>query len=324
MAQIIHLGRQVDVLFVNGLALEAVMANLWLRKPLVQKVVGDLAWEQATNRGWVADEFEAFQQRRHKRKVEILKWLRSWWSRQAGQVIVPSRYLADWVASWGIPDKRVTVIYNAIEPYPNPANEASGGAPSSVAWTSSPPCIPLFTPFKIITVGRLVPWKQIDKLIEVVAQCEGIGLVIVGQGAEFENLKALAHALGVEDRIFLAGARNKQETIALMQACDLFVLNSSYEGFPHVVLEAMSIGLPVVATSVGGTPEVVHDGQNGRLILSNDTKALERILLELAASEAERRHLASGAQQTAKQWNLQQMVTQTEVVLRKAVSAQER
>jgi glycosyltransferase involved in cell wall biosynthesis len=323
IGQIIHLGQQADVLFVNGLALEAVLANVWLRKPLVQKVVGDLAWEQATNRGWVADDFETFQQRRHDRKVEILKCLRSWWTQQAGRVIVPSQYLANWVASWGIPEERITAVYNAIEPYSASSIKEGSGTHLSGVYGSSPPCIPLLTPFKVITVGRLVPWKQVDKLIGAIAPCEEVGLVIVGEGPERHDLQALAQALGVGDRVYLAGARGKQETIALMKACDLFVLNSTYEGFPHVILEAMSLGLPVVATSVGGTPEVVHDGENGRLILSHDTKALGEILIRLAASETERRHLASGAQQTVKQWNLHQMVAGTEAVLRQAVSTRE-
>src|SRR5687768_14071409 len=73
IAQIMRLGRGVDVLFVNGLALEATLANLWLRRPMVQKIVGDLAWEQATNRGWVSDSFEAFQQGRYSLIVELFK-----------------------------------------------------------------------------------------------------------------------------------------------------------------------------------------------------------------------------------------------------------
>jgi glycosyltransferase involved in cell wall biosynthesis len=323
IAQIIHLGRQADVLFVNGLALEAVLANVWLRKPLVQKVVGDLAWEQATNRGWVADDFETFQQRRHDRRVELLKWLRSWWTQRAGQVIVPSRYLAEWVARWGVPEERITVVYNAIEPYSAPSIKEGSGAHLSGVCGSSSPCIPLLTPFKVITVGRLVPWKQIDKLVEAIDRCEDIGLVVVGEGPERQNVQALVQALGVGERIYMAGARDKQDTIALMRACDLFVLNSTYEGFPHVVLEAMSLGLPVVATAVGGTPEVVHDGKNGRLILPSDPKALAGILRELASSESERRGLVLGANQTVKQWNLHQMVGGTEAVLRQAVSTRE-
>jgi glycosyltransferase involved in cell wall biosynthesis len=323
VAQIIHLGRQANVLFVNGLALEAVLANIWLRKPIVQKVVGDLAWEQASNRGWVADSFETFQQRRYDPKVGILKWLRSWWTRRADRVIVPSWYLASWVASWGIAEKSISVIYNVVEQYSCPSIEEGCGATLSVARGSLPPCIPLLTPFKIITVGRLVPWKQIDKLLEAVARCENIGLVIVGKGPEHHNLQTLARALGVGDRIYFAGGRGKHETIALMKACDLFVLNSTYEGFPHVVLEAMTIGLPVVATSVGGTPEVVRDGENGRLISPSATNVLAEILMKLATSEAERHRLALGARQTARQWNLRQMGVETEIALWKAISTQE-
>src|SRR5215831_294034 len=70
MVEILRLGQAADVLFVNGLAIEAVLANLWLRRPLVQKVVGDLAWEWATNRGWVKDGFEDFQKLRYGLKVQ--------------------------------------------------------------------------------------------------------------------------------------------------------------------------------------------------------------------------------------------------------------
>src|SRR5688572_8809030 len=61
VVRLVRLGRNADVLFVNGLAAEAVLANFLLRRPMVQKVVGDMAWERATNRGWVMDGFESFQ-----------------------------------------------------------------------------------------------------------------------------------------------------------------------------------------------------------------------------------------------------------------------
>jgi glycosyltransferase involved in cell wall biosynthesis len=112
--QIARLGRQVDVLFANGLVLETVLANRWLRKPLVQKVVGDLAWEQASGRSWVTDSFETFQRQHYGLIVEALKRLRSWWTWQADRLIVPSRYLANWVTQWGIPGDKISVIYNAI------------------------------------------------------------------------------------------------------------------------------------------------------------------------------------------------------------------
>jgi glycosyltransferase involved in cell wall biosynthesis len=306
--QIVRLGRQADVLFANGLVLEAVLANRWLRKPLVQKVVGDLAWEHASSRGWVTDNFETFQQWRYGFKVEALKRLRSWWTRHADRVIVPSRYLADWVTQWGIPGDKISVIYNAIA-----LSAPSMGEGQGEGETQAPTLVPLSlsTPVKLVTVGRLVPWKRIDQVIEAVARCEGVGLVIVGDGPERAGLERLTRVRGIADRVYFAGQRRQVETLALMAACDLFVLNSTYEGLPHVVLEAMSLGLPVVATAVGGTPEIVQDGKNGRLIAPEDGDTLHVVLSELLSTPLERQRLAAGARQSLVAFSVDAMVDAT-------------
>ncbi len=277
---LLRLGRRADVFFVNGLALESVLANFVLRKPLVMKVVGDLAWERATNWGWTADDFETFQKRRYGLRVELLKALRSWWTRRADRVIVPSRYLAGWVAGWGVPKDKLVVIYNAVEPVDD----------------VEPLPIPLKTPVKAITVGRLVPWKRIDGLIEALREIPELGLVIVGDGPERPRLERIAQELGVSDRVYFAGQRSKTETLSLMAACDFFVLNSTYEGLPHAVLEAMALGLPVVATAVGGTPEVVRDGETGVLV-PGQYGTLGASLSALARDPALRRRLGRAARQ---------------------------
>lgn len=296
-------GRQADVVFANGLCLEAVVANLFLRKPLVEKIVGDWAWERATNKGWVRDNFEDFQRTTHGLKVRVLKTLRNFSARRADTVIAPSRYLAGWIRHWGAAEKKITVIYNSIEPIsPSPYGS-----------------IPLSTPIKVVTVGRLVAWKQVDHLIAAIAQCDGTGLVIVGDGPERPRLEGLVQAHGLTGRIYFAGQRSKQETLSLMAACNLFVLNSSYEGFPHVVLEAMSLGLPVVATAVGGTPEVVHDGENGVLVAPTANGLLSRTLLNLISLPAERQRLAGGAKRTVERFRNSAMVDETQAVLQDCV-----
>jgi glycosyltransferase involved in cell wall biosynthesis len=305
MTRIVHLGRQADVLFVNGLALEAVLANIWLRKPLVQKVVGDLAWEQASNRGWVADAFEAFQQRRHGLKVEVLKFLRTWWTKRAHHVIAPSRYLARWVAQLGIPEWRISVIYNALD----------------LMHDIQPPEVPLPTPINVATICRLIPLKRVHNVIEAIAKCEGVGLVLIGDGPERAALEGVARATGLSERVYFAGQRPRREALSLLAACDLLVLNSTHEAFPHVILEAMSLGLPVIATAVGGTPEIVQDGENGRLIAPDAPGALAEALIKLVSSHAERRRLAYGAQRNAERFGLEQMVVETEAVLWKAATA---
>jgi glycosyltransferase involved in cell wall biosynthesis len=291
-------GNHSEVLLVNGLYLEAIIANIFLRRPLVQKVVGDWAWERATNKGWVSDNFEDFQRIKHSPRVETLKGLRNFCVHRADTVIVPSRYLANWVAKWGLPTERIRVVYNAVE------------SPSF-----SPLTIPLTTKTKLVTVGRLVRWKQVDHLIEAIAECDGAGLVIVGDGPERNRLEALVRVQHLSDRVYFAGQRDKVETLSLMAACDVFVLNSTYEGFPHVVLEAMSVGLPIVATAAGGTPEVVRDGENGLLIAPNANGALSKNLVSLLSSLEQRQCLANGAKHTATQFRHSAMVEKTETVL---------
>jgi glycosyltransferase involved in cell wall biosynthesis len=304
IATLIRLGRKAEVLFVNGLAMEAVLANVVLRRPIVQKVVGDWAWERATNRGWVKDSFEEFQTRRYSLKVETLKALRTCWTCKAAMVIAPSRYLARWVGGWGVPQDKIVVIYNALEP-------CNGIRPAEV---------PLQTAVKLVTVGRLVAWKRVDKVIEAIEPLDQIGLVIIGDGPERGYLESLVRRLELTDRIYFAGQKNKAEMLSLMAACDLFVLNSTYEGFPHVVLEAMSASLPVLATAVGGTPEVVQGGENGLLIRPTNNGALSDALSELVSSRSTRQRLASAAKRTVKRFQLSAMVEATEAVLRNSIS----
>jgi glycosyltransferase involved in cell wall biosynthesis len=297
--RILREGRHAQLLYINGLYLEAVVANFFLRKPLVQKIVGDWAWERATNKGWAADTFEEFQKRRYGGKVELLKALRRFCARRANAVIVPSQYLARVVANWDIAENKIIVIYNAVDLASSPRT-----------------AIPLSTRVNVVTVGRLVPWKQVDQLIEALVGCEEAGLVIIGDGPEREKLKALVCDRRLTDRVYFAGQRSKHETLGLMAGCDVFVLNSTYEGFPHVVLEAMSAGLPVVATAVGGTPELVRDGENGVLLDLRVHGMLSETLRKLVSSSEERQRLARSAKQCTQQFRWSAMIEATAAVLR--------
>lgn len=304
IATLVLLGQEADVFFVHGLALEAVLANAVVNRPLVHKVVGDLAWERARTLGWVDESFEDFQERRHSPRVEALKALRAWWTRRAVKVIVPSAFLSRWVAHWGVPEERLVVIHNVAHvPVVLPAVE-----------------VPLPRSTRIAVVGRLVPWKHVDGVLRVVAQVEEASLVIVGDGPERGVLGDLAASLGIGDRVYFAGPRSHAETLALMAACDLFVLNSSYEGLPHVVLEAMCIGRPVIATAAGGTPELVRHEENGLLVASGDSGSLKDAIARLVASPTERRRLGEGGRRAASWFSLPMLIDRTERVLYDAVS----
>ena len=255
IALIVRQGRTADVLFVNGLALEAAMANLLLRKPLVQKIVGDLAWERAATFSAVTDRLDDFQNKTYGMKIEGLKSLRTFWVKRSSVIITPSNYLKKIVSGWGIPEKKITVIYNAVDEEIEKADGKQSDLPPAIRGSK-----------KIVTAGRLVPWKGFAGLIDVMEFFPGVQLIIAGEGPEREPLQRRINDKKLENRVSLAGNLSRQNLLALLTNADLFVLNSTYEGLPHIVLEALRSRVPVVATDVGGTGELIQHEYNGLLI----------------------------------------------------------
>lgn len=138
-------------------------------------------------------------------------------------------------------------------------------------------------PLRLIAVGRLVRLKRFDRFISLVAhlrQKSGTDIrgMIVGDGPMREQLQAQATALGLGPAD-LEFCGDVSDTSLLYQQADVLVLTSEYEGTPNVLLEAMASGLPVVASKVGGVPEIVQHGHTGLLIDSGDDEAL-RLALE--------------------------------------------
>lgn len=131
------------------------------------------------------------------------------------------------------------------------------------------------------TVGRLVPHKGHDYLFKAVKkvrkQYDRVKIIVVGNGPEEERLKKSVKALGI-DVLFLSERKDVPE---LMKAMDIFVQPSFWEPFGITIAEAMSSGLPVVATNVGGIPEVVLDGETGILVEPKDSDAIVDALLRL-------------------------------------------
>jgi glycosyltransferase involved in cell wall biosynthesis len=291
---------RAELIYANGMFIEVALANLALRRPVAVKVVGDIAWERARHRGWAADDIETFQARRYGWRVELRRTLRNWALRRARLIIVPSRYLKRLAQHWGIPAGRISVIYNAFEP---PAGEPET------------PLIPLAAGQRIITVCRLTPWKGVDGLLAALSGLPDVGLVVVGTGPEGARLRRLAGELGVAGRVHFAGQVPREQVGGYLRAADLFVLNSTYEGFPHIVLEAMAAGLPVVAADAGGTGELVQDGVSGRLVPPGDPQALRRAIAELLADSRLRQSLVAGAKQHLARFDYGGMVQSTEEAL---------
>lgn len=138
--------------------------------------------------------------------------------------------------------------------------------------------------YKLITVGSLLEVKGFDILItamqETVKQCPSCQLNIVGEGKERIKLEKMISQYGLTEHIKLLGRKNKEEIIALLKDSDIYISSSRSENFSVAVLEALSAGLPVVATICGGIKECIDDS-NGVLVPIENPKALAQAIVNV-------------------------------------------
>jgi glycosyltransferase involved in cell wall biosynthesis len=139
-----------------------------------------------------------------------------------------------------------------------------------------------------------------------------VRVVAVGQGQLEDETRALHARLGLDDRVLLLGRRD--DAVRVLAACDLFTLASSNEGLPVAVMEAFALGLPVVATSVGGVPEAVRDGVEGLLVPPREPKALADAIDELARDPARRASMGAAARERAERFDIHTTVREIERV----------
>ena len=131
--------------------------------------------------------------------------------------------------------------------------------------------------FRFIAVGSLYQIKRYDMLIRAFAQSglsnENCGVVIIGDGEEKRSLHLLIRELGLEEKVLLVGRKNKQEIINYLRECHVFVVSSSSETFGVACVEALSQGLPAIATRCGGPEEFISE-KNGIMVPTDDSDAL--------------------------------------------------
>lgn len=172
----------------------------------------------------------------------------------------------------------------------------------------------------ILFVGRLHQVKGVRYLIEAMAivhsKYPDIKLIIIGDGVERQNLGALSEKLALGDCIRFIG-RVEQESIPLiMKQADIFVLPSISEGFGIVILEAMASGLPIIATRVGGIPDVVEDGVNGYLVDARNTDEIAKNIIKLIQNDVVRIEMAIQNMEKAKMYSWDEVSGTVESVYR--------
>ena len=159
-------------------------------------------------------------------------------------------------------------------------------------------------------VGRLVDIKGCDDFVRAAAlvatEMRSARFLVAGDGPESGALRALATQLGVAGRMRFLGQR--RDIPRIMAALDVFALTSVNEGLGRVLVEAMAAGAPVVATNVGGVPEVVIDGETGVLVQPRDPRDMADALVRLLRSKSERRRLIDNGRRHAARFDLAIMV----------------
>lgn len=165
------------------------------------------------------------------------------------------------------------------------------------------------------SVGHLRPEKAFEVLIEAAGGLadEGTHILIAGEGPERARLERLRSELGLDGRVHLPGARS--DVPDLLAAFDIAVCCSDFEGGPLSVMEYMGAALPIVATRVGGLPELVLDGQTGVLVPPRDPAALSAAIDELAAApELAARLGSAGAELRAREYDIEVWIARLEAL----------
>lgn len=283
-----------------SVGLPCLLAARFTRKPLYLKVGGDYAWEQGTQRFGISSSLDVFvHEHRVPLPVRTLRLIQALVATRARRIIAPSLYLKGIVATWGVPAERIVVVYNGVQ------KETEGFLPETLQSRSNP---------RIVTAGRLVPWKGIPGLIDAVVMVRNefpeVSLTIVGDGPDRVPLETYAETR-LPNTVSFTGALSHADTLAVIKSADVFVLNSTYEGLSHLLIEAASLGVPVVATSVGGNPEVVTDGVSGLLVPPGDETALAGALKRMCKDTVLREQLRAGALESARTFTQEAMVIGT-------------
>jgi glycosyltransferase involved in cell wall biosynthesis len=215
-----------------------------------------------------------------------------WWLRllvwAADALVAPSRaFLNDSLNVFPAAARKGVVVHNGVD---LDELQRSDTAMATEQWQ----------PY-ILCIAAHNEKKAVDVLLKAFARLTGgprdLRLLLVGDGPLRLQLEALAQSLSLDDRVTFLGSRERAEVARLLQDCTVFVLPSRSEPFGIVVAEALACRKPVVASAVGGIPEIIESGRTGVLVEPDDPDALAGALARVLGSEALRESIAEAGHQ---------------------------
>ena len=183
------------------------------------------------------------------------------------------------------------------------------------------------TPKTIVSVGRLVPWKGFNVLVEIMQELPEWKLVIIGDGPEYNNLKSQISLLRqgfegqanykLQNQITLTGAISRESVLEYLRTSEVFVLNTSFESFSYQIVEAMAVGIPIVATSIGNISEIVRDGVDGILVEPNNKKSIINAIKKISDNPEFRSSIIESAMQRSKEFSIEKTLNNLVLILKK-------
>jgi glycosyltransferase involved in cell wall biosynthesis len=282
-AEIARRAARSDVVYTTGMFGRSAAGSTVARRPYVVKLTADPAFERARRRGIVTGDVDEFQRIGGGAAIRILRIARDAELRHAAHLFTPSAYLGELAVLWGVRPERVSVLPNPAPPLPElaPREELRRGFEMSGT--------------TLAFAGRLTAQKSLGDALEAVAQVEDVTLLIAGDGDERGSLERRAEELGLGRRVRFLGPLPRERVVELFRAADASILSSSWENFPHTVVEALAAGTPVLATAVGGVAEVVQHDVNGLLVQPGDVDGLVAAIRRFVDDGALRERLRAAA-----------------------------
>jgi glycosyltransferase involved in cell wall biosynthesis len=294
---------RADVVYTTGMFGRSALGARLARRPYVIKLTADPAFERARRRGIVGGDVDEFQHEGSGAAVRVLRIARDVELKRAAHVFTPSAYLRELALSWGVDAKRVSVL-------PNPAPQLPVLRPRDELRRSFGMTGPA-----LAFAGRLTAQKSLRVALEAIAAVDAVTLSIAGEGDQQPALERDVAELGLTERVRFLGALPRDRVVELFAAADASILSSTWENFPHTVVEALAAGTPVIATATGGVGEVVQDGENGLLVPLGDSRALGDAIRRYFGDEELRRRLREQAAPSVEQYSQERIFTELEQTL---------
>ena len=298
--------RRADVVYATSMIRRAAIGSRLARRPLVVKLVSDEVFERESRSGRFLGTLDEFQRAGGGPRIRFLRATRNAALRGARHVFCPSAYLRDVALGWRVDPERVSVL-------PNPA-PAIRVLPSREELRAELG----FDGSTLVFAGRLGPQKALGLALASLVDVPGVALVVAGDGPERAPLEARSAELGVAGRVRFLGSVPRDTVLRLFRAADASVLPSAWENFPHTVVESLAVGCPVIATAVGGVPEVVRDGENGLLVPPNDRVALAGAISRYLSDAELRARLSAAAPGSVAAYSEEAVFTRIESELEQA------